>query len=243
MTITYYIIQNANCKFQKIKKCNRKKIKEKNEVEILKMSSIVLNENQNEKDMIKNVMMFFHESVSHFKRELTEISVSINNFLKSLEIIEDQLGLQYDYPENSSDLLYERLTKGKEERVVQQKDLIQKLTKKVETLTQKPVVTQKPEIKTEPEKIPVKKDIPIKAVQEKPDELVELDTKQVEFITKLRQAPPKVEEEVKIKIPPLIKEEKIKSLDEFSKDTVVTENLKKEMLRRLKELTKIMKDQ
>ncbi len=84
---------------------------------------------ETDKDVLKNVADFFYESINNFKRNLNDLSLSINNFLHSLNMIEKQLGYQgFDYPENSSELLYERLVQNKEERERKQKEFIKKLT-------------------------------------------------------------------------------------------------------------------
>ncbi len=110
--------------------------------------SVELKNISSEKDALKNIADFFYESISGFKRTLTDLTISINHFLNSLHSIEKQLGMHgFEFPENSSDVLYERLTKGKELRKEKQKDFIVKLIKN-------PIATPTSSIYAQPERPP-----------------------------------------------------------------------------------------
>lgn len=126
--------------------------------------SIEVSISASEKDALKNIADFFYESISNFKRTLTDLSVSMNYFLTSLQSIEKQLGMHgFEFPENSSDILYERLTKNKEIRKEKQQEFIAKLI-------QNPITTpissinihpQSPQQLLHPEPIPTHKDLKV----------------------------------------------------------------------------------
>ncbi|MHA1378090.1 MAG: hypothetical protein ACTSRG_06885 [Candidatus Helarchaeota archaeon] len=218
------------------------------------MSSIVLKKTEDERETIKNIVNFFHESVYDFKKVLNEMSESIGNFLKSLKIIEEQLEIQgytFQDQENSSDLLFERLTQNKTERESQQKELILKLTKKVDFLKNEESQTSQEIIQpVESLSFPPK----LEDVVETEDLKLQPKDDRVELITKLRSPPPKAQDKSQSKptsIPIITqtpessvqKDRILKSPDEFSKDSVITDTLRREMLKRIKQLKKIMKNQ
>lgn len=107
------------------------------------MAKIVeLNKSKADKEVLKNISDFFYESISTFRRTLNELSVSINHFLKSLNIIEKQLSYQgFDYPVNSSKLLYERLIEHKRLQQEKHKNLVMQTRKNISTT---PVSSQVP---------------------------------------------------------------------------------------------------
>ncbi|MHA1299578.1 MAG: hypothetical protein ACTSO9_09105 [Candidatus Helarchaeota archaeon] len=215
------------------------------------MSSIVLNKNQTDKDLIKNIVGFFHESINNFKSTLTELSVAISNFLNSLNQIETQLEIQgYHYEINSSSLLYERLTKDKQDRVNEQKDLILKLTSKIKPLNT--VVVKTPNQNNIQDQ--GKESLEInQGINKVLDLKIQQKEDKEEFITKLRAVPLNTKNIQQIKRTKILrgsentqeagKVSSLKSPLEYSKETVITNNLKKEMLKRLRELKKIMKNQ
>ncbi|MHA1648727.1 MAG: hypothetical protein ACTSYB_00930 [Candidatus Helarchaeota archaeon] len=106
------------------------------------MAKIVeLNKSKADKEVLKNISDFFYESISTFRRTLNELSVSINHFLKSLSIIEKQLGYQgFDYPANSSELLYERLVEHKRRQQEKYKKLVMQTKKNISTVTISPQI-------------------------------------------------------------------------------------------------------
>lgn len=107
--------------------------------------SLVLSKKATEKDVIKNVADFFYESIIDFKRTLSDLSLSINNFLSSLNVIEKQLGMHgFDFPENSSDVLFERLTQNKQVRENKQKEFIDQLIKRPITTPEIPIKPKDP---------------------------------------------------------------------------------------------------
>ncbi|NVM05204.1 MAG: hypothetical protein HWN67_22995 [Candidatus Helarchaeota archaeon] len=177
------------------------------------MSSLVLNKNGTEKDVLKNIANFFYESINSFKSTLTELSVSIENFLNSLENIEARLDEQgFDYRENSSNVLYERLTKNKSEREEKQKDFISKLTEGFNPTQGETNISQ------------------IEIVQET-EQLTPPPT--IESIINKNQLSDRPR-------PPIVnKREKIK----LTRPPVLTENIKKEMLENIRKIKKMMKSQ
>jgi len=194
--ITYYMIQ----------KC-------KKEVEIKKMSSLVLNKNETDRDVLKNIANFFYESINSFKTTLTELSVSIENFLNSLENIEAELDEHgFDYQENSSVVLYERLTKNKTEREEKQKEFISKLTKKSNPI--------------------------IKVTDVSSDQKTQYINKLTPPPT-IESIINKSQRSEKPKPPLIIEQEPI----QLQKPPILSENLKKEMLENIRKIKKMMKNQ
>ncbi len=177
------------------------------------MSSLVLNKNETDKDVLKNVANFFYESINSFKSTLNELSVSIENFLNSLENIEAQLNEHgFDYPENSSNLLYERLTKNKTERVERQKEFISKLTEGFNPTQGETNISQTETIK---------------------------ETEQLTPPPSIESMLNKNQFNDRPKPPIIIEHEK----PELTKPPVLSENLKKEMLDNIKKIKKMMRNQ
>lgn len=147
--------------------------------------SINFGNHETEKDALKNIADFFYESITNFKRTLSDLTVSINHFLSSLHSIEKHLGVHgFEHPQTASELLYERLAKDKQKREKEQQDLIARLThKEVSPLTTvkspqsvhvKPVIQVKPTpppspIKpiesTKPKPTIMKEEMPIEAIK------------------------------------------------------------------------------
>ena len=184
------------------------------------MSKIAeFNELQADRDALKNIADFFYESINNFKRNLSEISVSINNLLRSFTYIERQLGNQgYDYPENSSEILFERLTKNKQIREKEQKEFIKKLIQRPtpSQFSPPPTPNLSPLPKIRP---PPKPGVP-------PERVVPQHSPEL-------KAEPKPKPELTIK--------KVEFPDEEKPPTTNLEKIKVEMLATLKRLKKQMK--
>ena len=177
------------------------------------MSSLVLNKNGTDKDVLKNIANFFYESINSFKSTLTELSVSIENFLNSLADIEAQLTEHgFDNQENSSVLLFERLTQNKSVREKKQKEFISKLTEGFNPTERKTNITQ------------------IESLQ-KTKQLTPPPT--IKSILHTNQ-------EGEIRKPPLVIEPEKTQL---KKPPILSEDLKKEMLENIKKIKRMMKNQ
>ncbi|MFX0132614.1 MAG: hypothetical protein ACFFDN_03090 [Candidatus Hodarchaeota archaeon] len=176
------------------------------------MSSLVLNKNGTDKDVLKNIANFFYESINSFKSTLTELSVSIENFLNSLENIEAKLNEHgFDYQENSPVTLYERLTKNKTERVEKQKDFISKLTEGFNRTQGETNISQ------------------IEIVQEN-KQLTPPPT--IESIINKKQLSDRP------RPPIVIKQEKT----QLTKSPILSDSLKKEMLENIRKIKRMMKN-
>ncbi|MFX1449476.1 MAG: hypothetical protein ACFFCM_01455 [Promethearchaeota archaeon] len=177
------------------------------------MSSLVLNKNETDRDVLKNIANFFYESINSFKNTLTELSVSIENFLNSLENIEAELDEHgFDYQENSPVVLYERLTKNKAEREEQQKEFISKLTTKIS---------------------------PIIRVTHTSSDQKNQDINQLTPPPTIKSIVNTGQRTEKPKPPIIIEQEPI----QLQRPPILSENLKKEMLENIRKIKKMMKNQ
>jgi hypothetical protein len=177
-----------------------------------------------DREALKNIADFFYESISNFRRNLSDLSTSISHFLDSLTYIEKQLGYQgFAYPENASEQLYARL--------VERKQVIKKEAK-LGVPKQLPVsekaqmeVQVKPQIPIQPPKEIVPQ--PIQPISKKQELTVPSLEVEPQASAEMRQiGPPKPGQKVTIALDP-----------QFSS----LGDLKTHMLKELKKLRKIMK--
>ena len=177
-----------------------------------------------DREALKNIADFFYESISNFRRTLSDLSTSISHFLDSLTSIEKQLGYQgFEYPENASEQLYARLVERKQ---VIKKEAKLGVPKRLPVPKTPQVEVQvKPQIRIQPPKEIVPQPIqPISKKQELPVPLIEVE--------------PQVSSEQRHIGPPKSGQKGTIALDpQFSS----LGDLKTYMLKELKKLRKIMK--
>ena len=177
-----------------------------------------------DREALKNIADFFYESISNFRRTLSDLSTSISHFLDSLTSIEQQLGYQgFEYPENASEQLYARLVERKQ---TLKKDAKLGVPKRLE-VSETPHVT----VKVEPQiSITPPKEIVPHAIRATP--------KKQELTTPLREVSPPASTEKRQIGPAKPRGKEIIPLDpQFSS----LGDLKTYMLEELKKLRKIMK--